>query len=94
MMTVTAYLATGVALFLIGLHGLLILRSMLRRIIAVNLMGSGVFLVLTTLAARVPEADPVLHALVVTGLVVSISATALALRLHGAMQRHKEDDDS
>lgn len=94
MMTVTAYLATGVALFLIGLHGLLILRSMLRRIIAVNLMGSGVFLVLTALAARVPEADPVLHALVVTGLVVSISATALALRLHGAMQRHKEDDDS
>lgn len=94
MTAVSAYLLAGVALFLIGLHGLLILRSMLRRVIAVNLMGSGVFLVLTALAARVPETDPILHALVVTGLVVSISATALALRLHGAMERHSEDEDS
>ncbi len=94
MTAVSTYLLTGMALFLVGLHGLLTLQSMLRRIIAVNLMGSGVFLVLTALAARVPDADPVLHALVVTGLVVSISATALALRLHGAIQRHREDDDS
>lgn len=94
MTAVSAYLLTGVALFLVGLHGLLTLRSMLRRVIAVNLMGSGVFLVLTALAARMPDADPVLHALVVTGLVVSISATALALRLHGALERHREDDNA
>lgn len=94
MTTVTAYILTGIALFLIGLHGLLTLRSMLRRVIAVNLTGSGVFLVLTALSSRIPGTDPVLHALVVTGLVVSISATALALRLHGAMERHREDDGS
>lgn len=93
MTSVTAYLLAGVALFLIGFQGLLVLQSMLRRIMAVNLMGSGVFLVLTALAARLPEADPVLHALVVTGLVVSVSATALALQLHGALERHREDDE-
>ncbi|MGM0631876.1 MAG: NADH-quinone oxidoreductase subunit K [Pseudomonadota bacterium] len=91
MTDVTLYLLTGSGLFVLGLHGLLILQSLLRRIMAVNLMGSGVFLVMTALAARQPEPDPVLHALVVTGLVVSISATALALRLHGALQRHGED---
>lgn len=86
------WLLTGMALFLIGIHGLVIHRGALRRIIAVNIMSSGVFLVLTALAARALEPDPVLHALVVTGLVVAVSATALALRLHGALQRHREDD--
>lgn len=89
---IVAWLLTGMALFLIGVHGLLVHRGALRRIIAVNIMGSGVFLVLTALAARLPEPDPILHALVVTGLVVAVSATALALRLHGALQRHREDD--
>ncbi|GAB3472232.1 NADH-quinone oxidoreductase subunit K [Azotobacter salinestris] len=78
------YLGIGAALWLLGLFGLLGLRDTLRRIIAVNLMGSGVFLVLIALAARVTPTDPLLQALVVTGLVVAISATALALRLGGA----------
>ena len=37
------YLLTGLALWLLGLHGLLSQRHALRRIIAVNIMGSGVF---------------------------------------------------
>ncbi|WP_462380943.1 NADH-quinone oxidoreductase subunit K [Pseudomonas sp. Marseille-QA0892] len=84
-MTATLFwLAVGALLWLIGLHGLLTLRDALRRIIAINLMGSGVFLVMIALAARATPSDPVLVALVVTGLVVAVSATALALRLAGS----------
>ncbi|MCQ2030778.1 NADH-quinone oxidoreductase subunit K [Stutzerimonas zhaodongensis] len=75
------WMIIGAALWLLGLHGLLTLRQALRRIIAFNLMGSGVFLVMIALATRQQPSDPLLVALVVTGLVVAVSATALALRL-------------
>lgn len=84
------WMGVGAALWLLGLHGLLTLRQALRRIIAFNLMGSGVFLVMIALATRIQPSDPVLVALVVTGLVVAVSATALALRLAGAVQDDRE----
>ena len=85
------WIAIGLALWLLGLHGLLTLRHALRRIIAINLMGSGVFLVMIALAARRDPSDPLLVALVVTGLVVAVSATALALRLSSALAPPGED---
>jgi len=75
------YMTLSMVVFLLGLHGLLTLTDPLRRLIAVNLMSSGTFLAMVALARRTDPADPVLHALVVTGLVVAISATAFALRL-------------
>ncbi len=81
------YAALGVLLWLLGLHGMLTLRQALRRIIAINLMGSGVFLLLVALASRSQPIDSLLVALVVTGLVVAVSATALALRLASALER-------
>lgn len=75
------YSCIGVALWLIGLQGVMLLKSALRRIVAINLMSTGVFMVMVAMAARDDLGDPVLHALVVTGLVVAVSATALALRL-------------
>lgn len=75
------YLIVGVAVFLLALHGLMMTTDAIRRLIAVNLMGAGTFIVMVALAGRVSPPDPVLHALVVTGLVVAISATAFALRL-------------
>lgn len=84
------WMGVGAALWLLGLHGLLTLRQALRRIIAFNLMGSGVFLVMIALATRSQPSDPLLVALVVTGLVVAVSATALALRLAGAVQDERE----
>ena len=75
------YTILGVAVFLLGLHGLMMTIDSIRRLIAVNLMGAGTFIVMVALAGRVSPPDPVLHALVVTGLVVAISATAFALRL-------------
>ncbi|SFM80984.1 NADH-quinone oxidoreductase subunit K [Halopseudomonas yangmingensis] len=81
-MTQTAlYLIGGLALWLIGLHGLIVQHYALRRIIALNIMGSGCFMVMVALASRVQPPDPVLQALVVTGLVVAASASAFALRL-------------
>src|SRR5690606_36334238 len=75
------YLCLGNFLWLLGLWGLMTLRETLRRIIAINIMSSGVFMVMVALAHRTQPGDPVLHALVVTGLVVAVSATASALRL-------------
>ena len=76
------YASVGVGMFCIGLLGLLLQRHLLRRILSLNLMGSGVFMILVALAKRAGEApDPVPHAMVLTGLVVSVSATALGLVL-------------
>ena len=75
------YAMVGVGLFTLGLYALIIHAHLLRKILASNVMGSGVFLVLVALANRTQGADPVPHAMVITGIVVAISATALALAL-------------
>jgi len=77
------YALVGTGLFTLGLYALIVHPHLLRKILAINVMGSGVFLVLVALAARTREAtpDPVPHAMVITGIVVAVSATALALAL-------------
>ena len=77
------YTIVGAGLFSLGLYALIVHTHLLRKILAVNVMGSGVFLVLVALAARYQGAspDPVPHAMVITGIVVAVSATALALAL-------------
>lgn len=79
----TLYALSGLLLTLIGLNGLFTRPNLIQKIIAANLMGNGVFLVLVALARRTGHAqpDPVPHALVLTGIVVSVSATSLALTL-------------
>ena len=72
---------TGVVLFAMGVAGVLLIGHLLRRILAFNLMGSGAFLVLVGLAQRNDVTDPVPQALVLTGIVVAVAATALALAL-------------
>ncbi|MGM8888866.1 NADH-quinone oxidoreductase subunit K [Psychrobacter sp. 1U2] len=83
MSTVLIYGLAGIGLFAIGLHGLLSYRHLLRKILALNIMGSGVFLVLAALATRTATTipDPVPHAMIITGIVVAVAATALALVL-------------
>jgi len=76
------YALAGVGLFVLGLHGLIVQTHLLRKILALNIMGSGVFMLMVALARRAPEnPDPVPHAMVITGIVVAVSATALALAL-------------
>jgi len=73
------------ALVGLGLYGLLIHPQTLRRIVAFNLLGGGVFLMFGVVARRGAAAgmasDPVPQALVITGVVVAFSATALAIAL-------------
>lgn len=75
------YALGGVLLFVLGLGGMILLSQPLRKILAFNLMGSGTFLVLVGLAQRDGVADPVPQAMVLTGIVVAVAATALALAL-------------
>jgi multicomponent Na+:H+ antiporter subunit C len=77
------YALVGTALFSIGLYGLFARTHLLRKILALNVMSSGVFLVLVSVAYGGPDGspDPVPHAMVLTGIVVTVSATAFALAL-------------
>jgi len=86
MTEVQIYGVCGAGLVGIGLYGAILGRSALRRLLAFNLMGSGVFLVFGAIARRGGIAggtlsDPVPQALVITGLVVAFAATALAVAL-------------
>lgn len=83
MSTVFLYALVGVGLFCLGFYALIVHAHLLRKILAVNVMGSGVFLILAALAKRTGNAAPdsVPHAMVITGIVVAVSATAFALAL-------------
>ena len=83
MSTSVLYALTGIGLFAIGFYALTAYAHLLRKIIALNIMASGVFLLFGALSVRAPEqaVDPVPHALVITGIVVAVSATAVALAL-------------
>ena len=69
----------------VGLYGLIVNPHPLRKILAFNLVSSGVFLLFGAIARRGAAAgmggDPVPQALLITGIVVAFSATALAVAL-------------
>ena len=69
----------------IGLFGVIVNPHPLRKLLAFNLIGSGVFMLLGAVARRGAAAgmggDPVPQALLITGIVVAFSATALAVAL-------------
>ena len=81
MTTGLVFALTGAALFAMGVAGVVLINHLLRRILAFNLMGSGAYLVLVGLAQRLDVVDPVPQAMVLTGIVVAVAATALALAL-------------
>ena len=75
----------GAALAGLGLFGLITNPEPLRKILAFNLLGTGTFLIFGVVARRGAAAglggDPVPQALVITGIVVAFSATAMAVVL-------------
>lgn len=85
MTEVTIFGLTAAALFGIGLYGVLAHAEPLRRILAFNLLGGGVFLVFGVVARRGAGAgfdgDPVPQAIIITGIVVAFAATTLAVAL-------------
>ncbi len=84
-MTETLYLTAGAVLFALGAFHAFWQPERVRKVIAVNVMGNGAFLVLLTRAWSAAGdgsgPDPVPHALVLTGIVVAAAATGLALTL-------------
>lgn len=69
----------------LGLYGLITNPQPFRKLLAFNLLGSGVFVFFGVVARRGATAqfgpDPVPQAMVITGIVVAFSATALAIAL-------------
>ncbi len=88
------YGLAGIALFSLGLRMVFSRAALLRRVLAINIAGAGLFLLLIAVAYRGSgmSPDPVPHALVLTGIVVAFSATALALALGRRLREHKSDD--
>ncbi len=85
MSTVAVFGLFGAAAVGLGLYGAIVNPQPLRKILAFNVLGSGVFLLFGVVARRGAGAgfgaDPVPQALVITGIVVAFSATALAVAL-------------
>ena len=85
MSAATLFGLCAAALVGLGLFGLIVQPQPLRKILAFNLLGSGVFLLFGVIARTGAAAgiggDPVPQALVITGIVVAFSATALAVAL-------------
>lgn len=77
------YTVAGMALFCLGIFGLAVRPHLMHKILSLNIMSSGSFLVLVGIARRVPGdvPDPLPHAMVLTGIVVTVSSTAFALAL-------------
>lgn len=97
------YLIAAAALSGLGVYGVLTAGHLLRKLLALNLLGSAVFLLLVSQGRRAIELlDPVPQAMVLTGIVVTVSATAFALALllalyrrsgHADLDRGDEDGD-
>jgi multicomponent Na+:H+ antiporter subunit C len=85
MSAVTVFGLFAAAVVGLGLYGVITNPQPLRKIIAFNLLGSGVFLLFGVVGRRGAAAgvgnDPVPQALVITGVVVAFAATALAIVL-------------
>ncbi|UYG04915.1 NADH-quinone oxidoreductase subunit K [Halomonas sp. LR3S48] len=69
----------GLGLLVLGLWAFALHRHLLRRLLAFNIIGTGIFLLLMSLAGA--EALPAAHGLVITGLVVALVGTALGALL-------------
>ena len=69
----------------VGVYALIVNPQPLRKILAFNVIGNGVFVLFGAIARRGAAlewgGDPVPQALLITGLVVAFSATALAVAL-------------
>lgn len=90
MTSLTLFGFCGAALVGLGLYGVLCHAGAPRKIIALNVLDSGVFLLFGVIARRgggslegetALGSDPVPQALVITGLVVAFAATALGVAL-------------
>ena len=82
-MVMLFYAFCGVLLVCIGLAGTILQQAYLKKILALNLFTSGVFLILISTSGG--GSDPIASAMVLTGIVVAVAATAVGLALIRAL---------
>ncbi|MCL2616815.1 MAG: cation:proton antiporter subunit C, partial [Defluviitaleaceae bacterium] len=97
------YAATAMILFGIGFVTLLLQKNLIKKIIGLNIMDTGIFLFLTTKGYITGRSAPIIvdgivvpgmyvnplpSALVMTGMVVAVSITAFALALSLKLYEH------
>jgi multicomponent Na+:H+ antiporter subunit C len=87
MSPVHLYGLTGVLLLVLGLYGFLLQPHLLKKLLCLNIASAGVFLIMVALAYGRGTPDPVPHALVLTGIVISVSATAYGVALAARLYR-------
>lgn len=76
------YTLLGALLVAMSLVSMFTARHLIRRLLALNILSSAVFLLFVLTARTTSGIDPVPHALVLTGIVVSVSTTAVVLALY------------
>jgi multicomponent Na+:H+ antiporter subunit C len=78
----------------LGIYGVVTAPTLFRRLLAVNVMANGtlMFLVAVGRLDTAPDADPLPHAMVLTGIVVAVSVTALGLGLVRRVHQIEQDD--
>jgi len=89
------YGATSALLIGLGFYSLVAQSDVLRKILAWNVLGSGIFLIFGAISSRNAGdegADPLPQAIVITGIVVAISSTALAISLTRRVRTDVEKD--
>ncbi len=83
--TATLFGLCGATLAGIGLFVVIAHPGLLRRLVGFNILGAGIFMVFGAVARRGAAAglpgDPVPQAMVINGIVVAFSASALAVAL-------------
>ncbi|EOM74318.1 hypothetical protein DW322_04060 [Rhodococcus rhodnii] len=94
------FLVLGVVLFVLGAARMIFRTDTIHRIVALNVAGIGTLVVLISIAADLArdgaQPDPVMHALVLTGIVITVSITGLALvmaRFAERARRERTDRD-
>ena len=94
-------LAAIVVLFCVGLHTLVVKSNLLKKLLGLNVMETSVFAFIVTTGwirggdppiliegASAPFTSPLPHAMVLTGIVVAVSVTAVALALIVQIHTH------
>ena len=87
------YLMLGIIVVIAGALRLLMVQDLVARLIALNVTGAGSIMLLMSLAARSEPVDPVLSALVLTGLVITAAFTAVAAILIRRIESTPDLDD-
>lgn len=89
----------GAILIAVGLAGLVGGPDLIRRLIGFNVAGSGLFLLFGALSGRMrgeplpTGPDPVPQAMIITGIVVALAATAVGVALARRLETDERPDE-